>query len=37
LCEVETDEAGGAGDEDFSHGVVQYDKFCFARETFGVL
>ena len=24
LCEVETDEAGGAGDEDFSHGGVQY-------------
>ena len=26
LCKVETDEAGGAGDEDFSHGSIQYDK-----------
>ena len=34
LCKVKTDEAGGAGDEDFSHGGVQYDKCCFARETF---
>ena len=24
LCKVETDEAGGAGDEDFSHGRIQY-------------
>ena len=37
LCEVKTDEAGGASDEDFSHGGVQYDKrICFAREAFGV-
>jgi hypothetical protein len=37
LRKVETDEAGGAGDEDFSHGRVQFDKFCFARETFLIL
>ena len=26
LGKVETDEAGSAGDEDFSHGRIQYDK-----------
>ncbi|MCX7561299.1 hypothetical protein OS190_17160 [Sulfitobacter sp. F26204] len=33
LCEVETDEASGTGDEDFSHDGVQFIQIDFATSA----